>query len=240
VHIPPQSVEELWSVPALEEALKKDFGVSLPLKEWLDQDEQLDEKGLRARIAGELAKVYEDKKVRIGASVLEHFEKAMFLNVLDQLWREHLAAMDYLRQGIHLRGYAQKDPKQEYKREAFGMFNDMLARFKHQVVSVLQKVQIQAESDVAAVEEQRRRAAEKRPLQFQHESAPAPAADAESVAAASPAMAAAEPQGRPLDRPAAAPVRPATVVREQAKVGRNDPCPCGSGKKFKQCHGKLV
>ncbi|MGH8482440.1 MAG: SEC-C metal-binding domain-containing protein, partial [Nevskiaceae bacterium] len=167
-----------------------------------------------------------------GAPVLEHFEKAMFLNVLDQYWREHLAAMDYLRLGIHLRGYAQKDPKQEYKREAFTMFNEMLARFKHQVVSVLSKVQIQAEADVAAVEEQRRRAAEKRPLQFQHESAPTPTGALPDENAPG--------GGRPLGPSGAPPPRPVTVVREQPKVGRNDPCPCGSGKKYKQCHGKLI
>jgi len=237
-HIPPQTIEEQWNVAGLEEALKRDFALDVPLRRWLDQDEAMDEKGLRARIVRELAQSYAGKKAQIGASVLEHFEKAMFLNVLDQLWREHLAAMDYLRQGIHLRGYAQKDPKQEYKREAFGMFNEMLARFKHQVVSVLSKVQIQAESDVTAVEEQRRRAAEKRPLQFQHESAPAPMAGSEATS--TPGEPPLPPAGRPLEQRAAPPPRPETRVREQPKVGRNDPCPCGSGKKYKQCHGKLV
>jgi preprotein translocase subunit SecA len=233
-YIPPQSLEEQWNVPGLEEALKRDFALDLPLRRWLDEEKTLDEKGLRARILEQLAQTYAAKKAAVGAPVLEHFEKAMFLNVLDQYWREHLAAMDYLRLGIHLRGYAQKDPKQEYKREAFLMFNEMLARFKHQVVSVLSKVQIQAEADVAAVEEQRRRAAEKRPLQFQHEAAPAVPTQDDAAAAA------AEPQGRPLDQPRQAPPRPVTVVREQPKVGRNDPCPCGSGKKYKQCHGKLI
>jgi len=232
-YIPPQSLEEQWNVPGLEEALKRDFGLELLLRQWLDAEKSLDEKGLRARIVDQLAEAYAAKKAVVGAPVLEHFEKAMFLNVLDQYWREHLAAMDYLRLGIHLRGYAQKDPKQEYKREAFGMFNEMLARFKHQVVSVLSKVQIQAEADVAAVEEQRRRAAAKRPLQFQHESAPAPGAAAPPDDAAGPGG------GRPLG-PGAPLARPATVVREQPKVGRNDPCPCGSGKKYKQCHGKLI
>ena len=234
-YIPPQSIEEQWNVPGLEEALKRDFALELPLARWLDEEAALEEKALRARILEQLAASYEGKKQQVGAPVLEHFEKAMFLNVLDQLWREHLAAMDYLRQGIHLRGYAQKDPKQEYKREAFTMFNDMLARFKHQVVSVLSKVQIQAEADVTAVEEQRRRAAEKRPMQFQHEAAPAPGAlPASEGGEAGPG------QGRPLGAPAAAPPRPVTVVRDQPKVGRNDPCPCGSGKKYKQCHGKLA
>jgi preprotein translocase subunit SecA len=234
-HIPPQSVEEQWNVPGLEEALKRDFGMELPLRRWLDTETTLDEQGLRRRVVEKLAEAYAAKKATIGAPVLEHFEKAMFLNVLDQYWREHLAAMDYLRLGIHLRGYAQKDPKQEYKREAFGMFNDMLARFKHQVVGVLSKVQIQAEADAAAVEEQRRRAAEKRPLKFQHDAAPTavaePPADAEGAAPAG---------GRQFEQRATPPPRPVTVVRDQPKVGRNDPCPCGSGKKFKQCHGKLL
>ncbi|MCI0749478.1 MAG: preprotein translocase subunit SecA, partial [Nevskiales bacterium] len=169
LYIPPQSPEPQWDVPGLEEALRRDFGLNLPLRQWLEGEKSLEESGLRARILEQLTQAYREKKQAIGAPVLEHFEKAIFLNVLDQLWREHLAAMDYLRQGIHLRGYAQKDPKQEYKREAFGMFNDMLARFKHQVVGVLSKVQIQAESDVTAVEQARRRP---RPMQFQHESAP--------------------------------------------------------------------
>ncbi|MBI3171740.1 MAG: SEC-C domain-containing protein, partial [Hydrocarboniphaga effusa] len=232
VHIPPQSIEEQWNVPGLEEALKRDFMLTLPIRQWLDQENTLDEKSLRARILEQLAQSYADKKQKIGAPVLEHFEKAIFLNVLDQMWREHLAAMDYLRQGIHLRGYAQKDPKQEYKREAFGMFNDMLARFKHEVVSVLSKVQIQAESDVAAVEEQRRKP---RQMQFQHEAAPS------AVAGPPPAEGAeSAPGGRPLDGRTATPSKPVTVVRDQPKVGRNDPCPCGSGKKYKQCHGKLI
>jgi preprotein translocase subunit SecA len=231
--VPPQSLEEQWNVPALEDALKRDFGLDLPLRQWLDTEKELDEKGLRARIIERLQKAYEDKKARIGAPTLEHIEKVMFLNVLDQYWREHLAAMDYLRLGIHLRGYAQKDPKQEYKREAFTMFNEMLARFKHQVVSVLARGEIHAESDVAALEAARRKP---RPMQFQHEAAPtAPVAGAPE-----PGEAAAAEGGRPLAPQAASPPRPVTVTREQPKVGRNDPCPCGSGKKYKQCHGKLI
>jgi preprotein translocase subunit SecA len=165
--------------------------------------------------------------------------------------------MDYLRQGIHLRGYAQKDPKQEYKREAFTMFNDMLARFKHEVTSMLARVQIQTEAEVQAIEE-RRRAKETRPLQFQHEDAPdamhgpAPAQPAAvAVAAAAspvgaggprPATAGAAQQAQPTRTlvPAEAVARPATVVRDGRKVGRNDPCPCGSGQKYKNCHGKLA
>jgi len=232
-YIPPQSMEEQWNVPGLEDALRRDFGLELPLRQWLDTEKMLDEKGVRTRIAGTLEQAYAAKKERIGAPTLEHIEKVMFLNVLDQYWREHLAAMDYLRLGIHLRGYAQKDPKQEYKREAFTMFNEMLARFKHQVVSVLAKGEVRAEADIEALEAARRKP---RAMQFQHEAAPAPVAAGETAEGGP----AATPPGRPLGQPGAAPPRPVTVVREQPKVGRNEPCPCGSGKKFKQCHGKLI
>ncbi|HUR40687.1 MAG TPA: preprotein translocase subunit SecA [Verrucomicrobiae bacterium] len=235
--IPPQSVEEQWNVPALEEALLRDFGLALPLKQWLDQDKALDEKGLRTRIVEALVKAYDEKKARFGAATLEHIEKSVFLGLIDQIWREHLAAMDYLRQGIHLRGYAQKDPKQEYKREAFGMFNDMLARFKHQVVSVLAKGQIQTASEAAALEEARRK---QRPLQLQHADAPSPTADVDSIPPVAESASAAAPGPRPLEQRAAPPPRVETHKREEPKVGRNDPCPCGSGKKFKQCHGKLI
>jgi preprotein translocase subunit SecA len=232
VHVPPQSVEDMWNIPALEEALRKDFSLSLPIKDWLENEKDLDEKGLRRRIGDALAQAYEDKKEKIGASVLEHFEKAVSLQVLDNFWREHLASMDYLRQGIHLRGYAQKDPKQEYKREAFTMFNDVLSRFKHEVISMLARVQMQTEAEVAAMEEQRR-AQEARPLQFQHDEAPATV-----VEEAAPVPEAAAP--RTLTPPPPPVARPETFVREQQKVGRNDPCPCGSGKKFKNCHGALT
>jgi preprotein translocase subunit SecA len=232
-YIPRESIEEQWNVPGLEDALRRDFGVELPLRQWLDTEKMLDEKGLRARVVEKLVAAYADKKERIGAPTLEHIEKVMFLNVLDQYWREHLAAMDYLRLGIHLRGYAQKDPKQEYKREAFGMFSEMLARFKHQVVSVLAKGEIRSESEVAALEAARRR---ERPMQFQHEAAPTPMGETAAPAAAG----AVAPGGRLMPTAPPAPPRPVTVTRDQPKVGRNDPCPCGSGKKFKQCHGKLI
>ena len=257
VHVPPQSVEEQWNIQGLEEALKRDFGLALPVKEWLDTEQDLDEKGLRGRIAERLAGAYEIKKEQVGPSVLEHFEKAISLQVLDKFWQEHLAATDYMRQGIHLRGYAQKDPKQEFKREAFTMFNDMLARFKHEVISLLGRVQIQTEAEVQAIEE-KRRAAEARPMQFQHANAPdalqgaasvveaqagaAPAASPQpTAAAASASRTAGTLTGRPLQTQAAAPAptRAETFVRDTRKVGRNDPCPCGSGQKYKNCHGKL-
>ncbi|MES2490121.1 MAG: preprotein translocase subunit SecA [Pseudomonadota bacterium] len=226
-NIPPQSVVELWDVPGLEEAFRRDFGLDLPIAKWLDDETSLNEKGLRERLIKETDTAYNLKKEQIGASVLEHFEKSIMLQVLDGLWREHLAAVDYLRQGIHLRGYAQKDPKQEYKREAFTMFNDILARFKHEVITLLARVRVQSEAEVAAMEEERRKPRE---LQFQH----AEAASAVEQAAA------AEPTAPRALEAVPEPVKAAPIMRDQPKVGRNDPCPCGSGKKYKQCHGALV
>ncbi|MBC3765306.1 preprotein translocase subunit SecA [Neptunicella marina] len=208
-YIPPQSLEEMWDVPGLEERIKVDFQLDLPVQKWLDEDSKLYEEVLIERILAEVEKAYQEKEAQVSAPVLRQFEKAVMLQSLDSHWKEHLAAMDHLRQGIHLRGYAQKNPKQEYKRESFQLFSEMLENLKVDVVNILSKVQVRAESDVEAVEEQRRRADET-PKHYEHE----------------PAAGEAQNAGRP-------------VMREGAKVGRNDPCPCGSGKKYKQCHGKL-
>ena len=237
-HIPPQSPEEMWSISELEETFKRDFGLALPISQWLKDDDAMNERTLRERLVRTVSDAYSAKKQAIGEAVLEHFEKAISLQVLDQFWREHLAAMDYLRQGIHLRGYAQKDPKQEYKREAYTMFNEVLARFKHEVISVLARVQIQTEADVQAVEEQRR---QQRKMEFKHEDAPsaADAATAPPEAAAAPVQGGTIAGGRPIPQRTAPQARPQTVRRDVPKVGRNDPCPCGSGKKYKQCHGRL-
>jgi len=211
--MPPGSLDEQWDIPGLEEALAQEFGLELPIRQWLDDDHDLHEETLRERILESMVAAYREKEAAAGVEVVRHFEKAVMLQVLDTFWKEHLAAMDYLRQGIGLRGYAQKDPKQEYKKEAFAMFTDMLGRIKHEVISVLSKVQVRAESDVEAVESQRRRPAK---VQYQH-------ANPESMT--------------DEDTPARA-NRP--ITREGRKVGRNEPCPCGSGKKFKQCHGRLA
>ncbi|TDF39357.1 preprotein translocase subunit SecA [Alteromonadaceae bacterium M269] len=207
-YIPPESLEEMWDVPALEERLKADFDVALPLQQWLDDDDKLYEEKLRERISDAVNENYTSKEQAVGASVLRQFEKAVMLQNLDGHWKEHLAAMDHLRQGIHLRGYAQKNPKQEYKRESFELFSEMLESLKFDVVKLLSKVQVRAESDVEAVEEQRRQADDV-PKQYEHESEN----ETKNVAQ--------------------------TTVRDEPKVGRNDPCPCGSGKKYKQCCGKL-
>jgi preprotein translocase subunit SecA len=219
-YIPPQSLDEMWDVPGLENRLRTDFGIDMPIAKWLADDNKLFEEKLRERIQDVVEKTYQLKEEMVGAQVLRQFEKAVMLQNLDSHWKEHLAAMDHLRQGINLRGYAQKNPKQEYKREAFELFSRMLDNLKLDVVGVLSRVQIRASEDVDAVEAQRREA-DAQPMQFEHESAPGLADDIANTGT--------EPKAAP-----------AAVFREEEKVGRNDPCPCGSGKKYKQCHGKLA
>lgn len=211
-HIPPQSLEEMWDIPGLEERLKNDFDLDMPIAEWLDKEPELHEETLRERILQTAIEVYQRKEEIVGIEMMRSFEKGVMLQTLDSLWKEHLAAMDYLRQGIHLRGYAQKDPKQEYKRESFSMFAAMLETLKYEVISTLSKVQVRLPEEVEAMEQQRREEAERlaRMQQLSHQS--------DDIAAA---QELAEQTG---DR----------------KVGRNDPCPCGSGKKYKQCHGRLA
>ena len=211
-YIAPQSLAEMWDIPGLEERIKQDFLLELPISQWLADDNKLYEEKLRERIEEAVTNAYKEKEQQVGESVLRQFEKAIMLQSLDQHWKDHLAAMDHLRQGIHLRGYAQKNPKQEYKRESFELFSEMLENLKVDVVGILSKVQVRAEEDVEKVEEQHRRS-ENAPRQYQHE-------EAEHVGGETPAG--------------------ATVsARTEPKVGRNEPCPCGSGQKFKQCCGKL-
>lgn len=211
-YIPPQSLEEMWDVAGLEERLKNDFDLDMPVAEWLDKEPELHEETLRERILTQAKEVYLRKEEVVGTEMMRNFEKGVMLQTLDSLWKEHLAAMDYLRQGIHLRGYAQKDPKQEYKRESFAMFAAMLESLKYEVVSTLSKVQVRMPEEVEAMEEQRRLEAER--LQQQQRLSHV---DSETEAAAALASQTGE-----------------------RKVGRNDPCPCGSGKKYKQCHGRLA
>ncbi|MGZ8067630.1 preprotein translocase subunit SecA [Aeromonas salmonicida] len=216
-YIPPQSLEEMWDVPGLEARLKADFGLDLPLQQWLAEDDKLYEEKLRERILDEATKLYAHKQELVGVEVLRNFEKAVMLQTLDGLWKEHLAAMDHLRQGIHLRGYAQKNPKQEYKRESFDLFTQMLETLKRDVVSILSRVQVQ-ERDVEALEEQQRQQSEAAPRTYTHATAESQSADEEAAAE----------EGH------------TTFVRDEQKIGRNDPCPCGSGKKYKHCHGQLT
>ena len=208
-YIPPQSLEEMWDITGLEERFKAEFLTDMPVQNWLDEDDKLYEEKLRERVLEEVSAAYKRKEEIVGPEVIRQFEKAVMLQNLDSHWKEHLAAMDHLRQGIHLRGYAQKNPKQEYKRESFELFTEMLEALKIEVVTILSKVQVKAQEDVETVEEQRRQA-DNTPKNFEHESA-------------------SEPE----------PARVAAAQRQGPKVGRNDACPCGSGKKYKQCHGKL-
>ncbi len=220
-YIPPQSLEEQWDVAGLEEALENEFSQRMPIAEWLEQDDTLHEETLRKRVLEEIEQAYAEKEAQVGTEVIRHFEKAAMLQVLDGLWKEHLAAMDYLRQSIGLRGYAQKNPKQEFKRESFEMFTQLLDRIKLEVVKILSRVQIRAEEDVEAIEAQRR--SQMPPMQFQH-------AEAEAMAAGADGQRLAQGERNEPDEP---------FVREGRKIGRNEPCPCGSGKKYKQCHGKV-
>jgi len=217
-YVPPQSLDEQWDIPGLEAALEKEFGNKLEIQKWLDSDSDLYEEPLRARILEAFEKEYATKEEVVGPENMRHFEKAVMLQVVDNLWKEHLAAMDYLRQGIHLRGYAQKNPKQEYKREAFELFMRLLERVKHETITIISRVQINLEEDVQKVEEQRKKQVE---LEYQHQQAESLLTGGEQ-----PGEDDLEDQQTPF-------------VRSERKVGRNEPCPCGSGKKFKQCHGKL-
>ncbi len=240
LYVPPNSLEEMWDAPGLSEALKHDFGLELPVQQWLDEDEDMEEMALRARIREALAERFREKEQLAGEEVMRQFEKAVMLQVLDALWREHLAAMDYLRQGIHLRGFAQKDPKQEYKREGFSMFQNMLEKLKHEVVTTIAQVQVEAEEDVEAVESERR---QEREMQFHHAGAPEVLEEPQEVeqqqALAAAGGGGAVPPPPPQTGEMPEEERPATFVRSQPKVGRNEPCPCGSGKKYKHCHGRL-
>ncbi|AKB02367.1 TPA: preprotein translocase subunit SecA [Vibrio cholerae] len=212
-YIPPQSLEDMWDIKGLEDRLKNDFDLPLPIQSWLDADNKLYEEALRERIIEQAVEVYKAKEQAVSPAVMRNFEKSVMLQTLDTLWKEHLAAMDHLRQGIHLRGYAQKNPKQEYKRESFELFEDLLESLKSDVITVLSKVRVQQQEEVERMEAQRRAQAEEaaRHAQAQHASAD----DAEQDESNQP------------------------MVRDERKVGRNEPCPCGSGKKYKQCHGQI-
>ena len=214
--IPPQSLEEMWDIPGLEEELKNNFDLDLPISQWLEDEPQLYEETLRERILEKAIEVYKAKEEIVTAEAMRNFEKGVMLQTLDTLWKEHLASMDYLRQGIHLRGYAQKDPKQEYKRESFAMFAAMLEYLKLEVIKILSKVQVRLPEEVEAMEAKRREEAERlaRMQQLSHQEAENALAEQHQETGG-------------------------TVVRGERKVGRNDPCPCGSGKKYKHCHGKL-
>ena len=221
-HIPPMSLEEQWDIEGLEKTLATDFALQLPVSTWLEEDSRLDEEALRQRIIELVQTDYETRYAHVGKQMRE-VERQIMLQVLDNLWKDHLANMDQLRQGIGLRAYAQKNPKQEYKRESFEMFEDLLNNIKIETVRFLSHIQVTSEEDMQKLEEQRRREQEGR--EYQH-------AATENLTQEGSAKGANEAAGKP-----AQPQQP--LQRQGPKVGRNDPCPCGSGKKYKQCHGKI-
>jgi len=218
-YIPPGSIEEQWDVAGLEKQLEAEFAIALPLQRWLEEDDKLHEEPLREKILAAVQSAYDEKCAQVGPD-MRKIEKQIMLQILDTLWKDHLATMDHLRQGIHLRAYAQKNPKQEYKRESFELFQQLLHNLKYEVIKFLSHVQIQRQDEAEAIEAQRRAEAARERLAFQHAEATAMAAGADEEAPPPPET-------------------PQTFTRDQPKVGRNQPCPCGSGKKYKQCHGKL-
>ena len=220
-YVPAESVEEQWDLPGLETALAGEFGLHLPVREWVKASD-IGEDAIRDRVADAAVAAWTERENLAGVDVMRQFERSLMLQTLDHHWRDHLANLDHLRQGIHLRGYAQKNPKQEYKREAFELFSDMLDRVKQDVVKIVLTVQVRTQADVQAVEEPEPVSN----VRYQHadydEALGADDGGGTATATATQTEAAAKP-----------------FVRAGEKVGRNDPCPCGSGRKYKQCHGRL-
>lgn len=210
-YIPPQSLEDQWDAVALTKLLAEEFKINAPVNEWIETDHHIQPDEIKARVIDLCEKNYQEKEARATREVMAPFEKSIVLQILDNQWRDHLASMDHLRQGIHLRGYAQKDPKQEYKKEAFTLFTLMLDNIKYEITRLLSSVEVQSNEDVHAAEEQRR-ADQMHNLQYLHET--------ENME-----------ETQEEDKP---------FRRIEKKAGRNDPCPCGSGKKYKTCHGKLA
>lgn len=220
-HIPPQSLPEQWDVAGLEASLASDFAIKLPIQQWLDEDDHLYEETLREKLITEITSAYNEKEDQAGEDALRTFEKQILLRVLDDLWKDHLSTMDHLRHGIHLRGYAQKNPKQEYKRESFTLFQELLDSIKRDTIRVLSHVQVRREDPVEEEARLRREAEELASrMQFQHAAAPGLESEQHAEEGAEVAVAAAP-------------------VRNDLKLGRNEPCWCGSGKKFKHCHGQI-
>jgi preprotein translocase subunit SecA len=216
--IPPESIHDQWDIPGLETALRTDLGIELPVQQWLDQDRRLDEEGLIARISDEVISRYRQRRTQMGDESAAMLERHFMLNSLDRHWKDHLAAMDYLRQGIHLRGYAQKNPEQEYKKEAFNLFVNMLGIIKSDVVTDLSRVHVPTAEELAELEAQQQRQAESMRLSFEHD-------DVDGLTGE--VTASEEPEYTVNNAPFPVP------------ESRNAPCPCGSGLKYKQCHGKI-
>ncbi|MEO1202217.1 MAG: preprotein translocase subunit SecA, partial [Pseudomonadota bacterium] len=237
LHVPPGSLDEQWDTEGLTHALESEFGLEVDISKLVHDDPNINDDGIRDYCLSKAAEAYADKEAQVGTELLRNVEKQVMLRQLDHHWKEHLAAMDHLRQGINLRSFAQKNPKQEYKREAFEMFGVMLDQVKHDTISILARIRIQSESELQRMEEQRKRA---EAMEFRHAEASALGAGQapEGQVKAAPSGNLGQPgRSAPAAVAAASPI--ATFKRDKRKVGRNEPCPCGSGKKFKQCHGKL-
>lgn len=230
--VPPQSFEEQWDIAGLERILENDYGVKIPIADFVETEQSVDQAIIKAKILEAFTRIHASKEAEIGEASMRHLEKSIMLSVLDTQWREHLAAMDYMRQSIHLRGYAQKDPKQEYKREAFLLFSDMLEHIKRETIGLIMRVQFKSESDVQAIDQQWR---EQEPHNLQYTHAEAPAIGAVQTNSSND-----DGVGQDSGANEPAPLANLTYTRNQPKVSRNDPCPCGSGRKYKVCHGKLV
>ncbi len=237
-HIPPGSLEEQWDAEGLAQAMEYEFLVPADVPQWIKDDAKMNAETIRDRCIEAVQSSYEEKEQSIGPQLMRLVEKEIMLKQLDLHWKEHLGAMDYLRQGIGLRGYAQKNPKQEYKREAFEMFGEMLDQVKHDTISILSRVRVQSEEDIARMEQERRAA---QAMEFKHADAPQlgqiGAAGAPAGGAPAGGVRSGQSPQQPPPQPAAEPAAP--FVRAERKVGRNEACPCGSGKKFKHCHGRL-
>jgi preprotein translocase subunit SecA len=239
-YVPQGAPDENWDVAGLNQALERDFGTQLPIDEWLKVDESGDVTVLKTKIVTALESAYEQKLATLGPEMMRHIEKQVMLQTLDTHWREHLAAMDYMRQGIYLRSYAQKNPKQEYKREAFELFSAMLDRIKFDTITMLSKIQVRSQAEIEREElERQQRLA--RALQLQHAEAVSPIQTAPGAGESGGFPGAGQPPDAPMGGPrgGGAAAAPAPFVRQVPKVGRNEMCPCGSGKKYKHCHGAL-
>ena len=237
-HVSAAMLPEQWDLPGLHQALAREFGAELNVQQLVEEDGGLGPEELSQRVLEAIDRQYEDKVAEIGPAIMRQFEKVVMLSQLDSHWKEHLAGLDYLRQGIHLRGYAQKNPKQEYKREAFDMFSEMLDQVKHETISVLCRARLRSQEDVDSLDERRAQGQ----IQARHDAAPSPVAGGVPVTAGVPQSAGgagglAGGVGPGAGAPEVAAATP--FVRSEKKVGRNEPCPCGSGKKYKHCHGRL-
>jgi preprotein translocase subunit SecA len=218
-HVPADSIDEQWDIAGLDRELESEFGLHADLKGWIEQQHEIDADSILDHVRSLVEQMFSAKEQQVGAETMRQLEKHIMLTVVDNAWKEHLASMDYMRQGIYLRGYAQQDPKQAFKRESFQLFSEMLDRIKNEVVQMLARIRVRSEEEVAAMEAEQQRLAERMQRQMLASGGGAPTA---ALGAEAPAAGA------------------AMAAADGPKVGRNDPCPCGSGKKYKHCHGQLT